>query len=417
VTSEGVLIVGANQAGAQLAIGLREHGMTAPVTLVGAEPHLPYRRPPLSKAFLAGEASADSVLLRPASYYRDHGIDVITGEWVSHVSLAAGGGAALTASGRAFEFEQLALAVGGTPRRLPVPGAELANVLYLRDLADALALRKGIESVEHVVVVGGGFIGLEAAAVARARGCEVTVVEALPQLMARAVAPVVSDFYVQAHRRRGVQVLLGSGVVGLSGEGSVRSVELADGTSLRADLVLVGIGIVAHTELAEQLGLEVAGGGIVVDELGRTSRPGVVAAGDCTAMRVPGGVRRIESVANAIDQARVAASTLAGLRDPLGTVPWFWSDQGDLKLQTAGLSTGFDDVVLRGDVTTEQFSALYYREGKLIAIDAINAPRDYMAVRKILESGGGVPREAAADVTRPLKDFLVPRSSTPSLVP
>ncbi|HEY0951096.1 NAD(P)/FAD-dependent oxidoreductase [Nocardioides sp.] len=417
MSSDGILIIGANQAGAQLACGLREHGVTAPVTLVGAEPHLPYRRPPLSKAFLAGEAAADSMLLRPATYYRDRGIDVVTGEWISEVSMAVGGGAASTARGRAFEFDQLALTVGGTPRRLSVPGADLGNVLYLRDLADALALREGLASAEHVVVIGGGFIGLEAAAVARARGCQVAVVEALPQLMARAVAPVVADFYADAHRRRGVQVLLGSGVAALSGEGAVRSVELADGTSLRADLVLVGIGIVAHTELAEQLGLEVAGGGILVDELGRTSRAGVVAAGDCTSMRVPGGIRRIESVANAIDQARAAAATLAGLRDPLATVPWFWSDQGDLKMQTAGLSTGFDEVVLRGDVTTEQFSALYYRDGRLIAIDAINAPRDYMAVRKILESGGGVPREAAADMTRPLADFLVRTRSTPSLVP
>lgn len=404
--SLGVLIVGANQAGAQLAMSLREYGVTAPVTLVGSEDHLPYRRPPLSKGFLAGHDSLGSLLLRPADYYRDHDIDVVTGEWISRVECTHEGGVATSASGRTFQFDKLALTVGGTPRRLPVDGADLPNVLYLRDISDALALRASIAGAEHVVVVGGGFIGLEAAAVVRSQGKQVVVVEALGQLMARSVAPAVSDFYVDAHRRRGVEVLLGSGVVAIRGEDSVTSVELADGTHLPADLVLVGIGLQAHTELADQLGLEVAGGGIVVDDLSRTSHPRVVAAGDCTAMRVPGGMRRIESVANAIDQARVAAGTLAGIKEPLDTVPWFWSDQGDIKLQTAGLSTGFDRVVLRGDPQSEQFSAFYYRDDKLIAIDAVNSPRDYMAVRKILESGGSVPPESASNTNTPLKEFL-----------
>jgi 3-phenylpropionate/trans-cinnamate dioxygenase ferredoxin reductase component len=404
--TDGVLIVGASQAGAQLAISLRELGATAPITLVGAEHHLPYQRPPLSKAFLSGKASADSLLLRPADFYAERGIDVVTGEWIEGIETDGTGGTATSARGRRFSFDQLALTVGGTPRRLPVLGADLGNVFYLRDLAQATALRDSVASADRVVVVGGGFIGLEAAAVANALGKHVVVVEALDRLMARAVAPVVSEFYIQAHRRRGVDVLLGTGVVGLSGDGSVSSVELSDGTSLPADVVLVGIGLVAHTELAEQLALEVSGGGIVVDERARTSRGDIVSAGDCTTLRSPGGLTRIESVANAIDQARAAAATLVDLPGPPRTVPWFWSDQGDIKLQIAGLSAGFDEVVLRGDLHAEQFSALYYRDSDLIAIDAINAPRDYMAVRKVLESGGTVPREAAADAATELKTFI-----------
>ena len=403
----GVLIIGASQAGAQVAMSLRELGATCPVTLVGAEHHLPYQRPPLSKAFLSGKAEADTLLLRPADFYARQEIEVVTGEWIDSVSLDGAGGTATAASGRTFDFDRLAITVGGTPRRLPVPGADLANVFYLRDLSGATALRASLAEARRVVVVGGGFVGLEAAAVANALGKQVTVVEALDRLMARAVAPLVSEFYADAHRRRGVEILLGTGVVGMTGDTTVSSVELSDGSSLPADVVLVGIGLIAHTELAEQLGLEVSGAGIVIDAHARTSRPEVVAAGDCTTLRAGDSLLRIESVANAIAQGRAAAASLAGVDGPLTAVPWFWSDQADLKLQIAGLSTGYDDVVLRGDPRGEAFSALYYRDGDLIAIDAINTPRDYMAVRRVLELGGSVPRHAAGDLGIELKSFLV----------
>jgi 3-phenylpropionate/trans-cinnamate dioxygenase ferredoxin reductase subunit len=409
MSDAGVLIVGASQAGAQLATSLREFGATCPITLVGAEDHLPYQRPPLSKAYLSGKAEAEALLIRSAAYYADHGIEVVTGERIDHVDLGATGGRATSATGRTFDFARLALTVGGTPRRLPVPGADLANVFYLRDLADAAALRASLGAARRVVVVGGGFVGLEAAAVANDLGKEVVVVEALDRLMARAVAPAVSQFYLEAHERRGVRVLLETGVVGITGTGTVSSVTLSDGTDLAADVVLVGIGLVAHTALAEQLRLEVAAGGIVIDAHARTTHDAVVAAGDCTVLRSDEGLVRIESVANAIAQARAAAATLAGVHDPLSAVPWFWSDQGDLKLQIAGLSAGYDDVVLRGDPESQQFSALYYRGDRLIAVDSINAPRDYMAVRKILETGGSVPRQAASDVEVPLKSFLPAR--------
>ena len=407
--SDDVLIIGASQAGAQLATSLRELGATCPIALVGAEQHLPYQRPPLSKAFLSGKAEADALLLRSADFYAKQKIDVVTGEWIDSVVLddSGTGGTATAASGRTFDFGRLALTVGGTPRRLSVPGANLRNVFYLRDLSDATALRASLAEAERVVVVGGGFVGLEAAAVANALGKKVTVVEALDRLLARAVAPPVSAFYADAHRRRVVDVRLGAGVVAMTGDIAVSAVELVDGTTLPADIVLVGIGLVPHTELAEQLGLEVSNAGIVIDEHARTSRPGVVAAGDCTTLRAGGALLRIESVANAIAQARTAAASLAGVHDPLVAVPWFWSDQGDLKLQIAGLSAGYDDVVVRGDPEREAFSALYYRDGGLIAIDAINAPRDYMAVRRVLELGGSVPRHVAGDLDVELKSFVV----------
>lgn len=404
--TDGILIVGASQAGAQLAASLRELGSTRPITLVGAEDHLPYKRPPLSKTFLSGTEEADALLLRSPAFYADHGIEVVTGEHITGLELDDFGGTARSATGRTFDFGRLALTVGGTPGHLPVPGADLDGIFYLRGLDDATALRARLAEAKHVVVVGGGFIGLEAAAVANALGKKVVVVEALDRLMARAVAPEVSDFFAEAHRRRGVDVRLGTKVVGVSGTDSVGSVELSDGSSLPADLVLVGIGLVANTELAELIGLEVAGGGIVVDRKARTSHPTVVAAGDCTALRTGEALVRIESVANAVDQGRAAAATIAGVDDPVSRVPWFWSHQGDIHLQIAGLSTGHDQVVLRGEPDSEHFSALYYRNCTLIAIDCVNAPRDYMAGRKILETGGSVPLQVAGDPAVDLKKFI-----------
>ncbi|MGA4983929.1 NAD(P)/FAD-dependent oxidoreductase [Streptomyces sp. GESEQ-13] len=405
----GILIVGASQAGAQVATSLRERGSTAPVTLVGAEPHLPYQRPPLSKAFLADKATEDSLLLRSAEYYRSHDIDVVTDEWVADVVLDRdGSGTAVTRSGRTFDFGRLALTTGGTPRRLSIPGADLDGVLYLRDLDDAVRLRGALKAARNVVVVGGGFIGLEAAAVARASGKEVVVVEALDRLLARAVAPVMSDFCLAAHRRRGSRILLERGVIGFEGNGtSVTSVALSDGTSVPADLVLVGIGLVPRTEIAERIGLRCETG-IVIDAYGRTSNPDVVAAGDCTDLDAGDGrLVRIESVANAIAQARAAAATLAGSPTPLAAVPWFWSDQADVKLQIAGLSAGHDSVVVRGEPASESFSVLYFREGEVVAVNAVNAPRDYMLVKRILDTGGSLPMDRAGDVDTPLKDLVV----------
>jgi 3-phenylpropionate/trans-cinnamate dioxygenase ferredoxin reductase subunit len=408
----GTLIVGASQAGLQLAVSLRGRGDTAPITLVGDEPHAPYQRPPLSKEFLTGAAEHVSLALRTPAWYADAGITLISGERVTDLALSPGshpGGAAITATGRQLTFDRLALTVGAGPRRLAVPGADLDGVCYLRDVDDATHLRSRLSGASRVVVVGGGFVGLEAAAAARSQGKAVTVVEAAERLVSRNVAPVVSEFYRQAHERRGTRVLLSAAVTAITGEeGRVRSVVLADGSELPADVVVVGIGVIPRTELAERIGLE-CDAGIVVDAHARTSAPFVVAAGDCTTRPHPltgTGRVRLESVQNAQAQATVAAATLLGSFDDPRSVPWFWSNQGDVRLQIAGLSSGYDTVVVRGVPDSERFSVLYYEDGRLLAVDAVNSPVDYMVVRKALDRGVTISADKAADTATPLKSLL-----------
>ena len=409
VKPPSTLIVGAGQAGLQIAASLRELGATGPITLVGGEPHPPYQRPPLSKAYLQGKMAADELALQGPDFYRDHRIDVIAGEWVEAIELTdaeTGAGRATTRAGKVLAFDRLALTLGGTPRRMAVPGGDLAGIHYLRTMADADALRADLAGAENLVVVGGGFVGLEIAASATAMGQHVTVLEVADRLMARVVAPVMSEFYATAHRRRGTRVLLGAGVTGFTGRaGRVCQVDRSDGDPLPADVVVVGIGLLPNVGLAESLGLA-CDGGLVIDPRARTSLPSVVAAGDCTIMTHPErGPLRLESVQNAIAQGKTAAATLAGVEPPPPTVPWFWSDQADLKLQMAGLNHGYDQVVVRGEPASEQFSALYYRAGALVSIEAVNAPRDYMAVRRLLETGRALPAEAAGDPSQSLKDF------------
>ncbi len=419
----GTLVVGASQAGLQVAASLRERGDTSPVTVVGAEPHPPYQRPPLSKELLHGGDPAMTTLRTPA-WYADADVQLRLGERVVDLVMSRddGGGTATTDTGRELEFARLALAVGARHRRLDVPGADLAGICYLRELSEAQRLRHELAAARHVVVVGGGFIGLEVAAAARAGGADVTVVEATDRLLSRAVAPVVSEFYRAAHERRGTTVLLSSVVTGFLPVGPtgargrvtgdtvrVGAVALGDGRELPADLVVVGIGVIPRTELAERIGLA-CDGGIVVDACARTSRVGVVAAGDCTVQPHPmGGLGRVrlESVPNAVAQGSAAAATLLGRPEPITTVPWFWSYQGDLRLQIAGLSAGWDRLVVRGDPVTEKFSVLYYSEGTLLAVDAVNTPLDYMLVRRTLEQGGSIPADAAADSTVPLRSLVV----------
>jgi 3-phenylpropionate/trans-cinnamate dioxygenase ferredoxin reductase subunit len=411
--SNGTLIVGGSQAGLQLAVSLRQLGDTSPITLVGEETHPPYQRPPLSKEFLTGQAELDSLAFRAPAFYAGSGIDLVCGERVSELDLSPsdppGSGVAATANGRELPFDRLALTVGAGPRRLALPGADLDGICYLRDYNDAADLRARLATASQVVVVGGGFIGLEVASAARALGGSVTVVEAAERLMARAVAPVVSEFYRQAHLRRGINVRLSSGVSGFYGDrGRVTGVELSDSMQLPADLVLVGVGVLPRTELAEQLGL-VCDQGIVVDAHARTSDPSVVAAGDCTVQPHPmtgQGRLRLESVQNAVAQAQVAAATLLGRLDDVKSVPWFWSYQGDLKLQIAGLAADYDDYVVRGEPDDERFSVLYYRHNRLLAIDAVNRPADYMAVRKALGQGATIAPDRAGDAATPLKSLI-----------
>ncbi|MFC9355097.1 NAD(P)/FAD-dependent oxidoreductase [Rhodococcus sp. NPDC057014] len=404
----GVLVVGASHAGVQLASTLRENGYSGPVTVVGAEPHAPYQRPPLSKAFLKGRISADALVLRTPDYYRDKDITVATGTRIVDVDLDRGRARADT--GVEFAFDKLALTTGARVRRPRVPGADLPGVHYLQSLTDARALADRLPQTDRVVIVGGGFIGLEAAATARTWASSVVVVEAQDRLAARAVDPIVSGFLLDAHRRRGTDVRLGRTVVEIDGSNDgVTGVLLDNGERVPADLVLVGIGVQPRTELAELLGIEIRQQAIVVDRHHRTSEDRVVAAGDCTL--APNPLRpdqlvRLESVQNAVDQARTAAATLMDRDEPYCSVPWFWSDQGDVKLQMAGLSDGHDEVVVRGSQTDERFSVLYYRAGRLVAGTSVNCAPDYIAVRKALSDGATIRPDSARDTSIPLKRLI-----------
>jgi 3-phenylpropionate/trans-cinnamate dioxygenase ferredoxin reductase subunit len=414
----GTLVIGASQAGVQIAATLRELGDEEPITLIGEEPHRPYQRPPLSKKWLKSELVPGDVILRTREWYDGQRIDLVSGDRVVTIRRDADGtGLAMTQGGRQLAFDRLALATGSSVRRLTIPGTDFHGVHYLRDADDAYALEAALHDPANrrVVVIGGGFIGLEIASVARSVDKEVTVLEASPRLVGRVVSEQTSAFYLAAHRRRGTRVVLDArlqrivgGAADAAGRRSrVVGVELADGVLIPADLVVIGIGVLPRTELAIQLGLEVAGG-IVVDAHARASDGRTVAAGDCTVMPNPytlgvPGLTRIESVNNALEQGKVAASTLLGRPATYASVPWFWSDQADLKLQIAGLSAGYDHVVVRGRPEDERFCVLYYRGGRLISADCVNQPAEFLAVRGALAKGHTIPPDRAADMSAPLK--------------
>lgn len=393
----GCVIVGAGQAGFEAASSLRSAGFADAVTMIGEEPHLPYQRPPLSKGYVLDKQGMDEIELRPAAYYRDHRIDVVTGERV--VAIDRSRREVRLASGTARPYDTLVLAVGARNRVLPVEGAALDCVRYLRTLSESGDIKSRLQRAERVVVVGGGFIGLEIAAVARTLGKDVTVLEAQRRLMPRVVAPVISEFYRRLHGARGVAVVCDAAVAGITAtpDGGA-SVALADGRRYPADLVIVGIGVVPNIELARDAGLAVANG-IVVDEHLQTSDPHIYAVGDCAEHpnRFANGRVRLESVQNACDQARAAAASIAGRRTPYTALPWFWTDQYDVRLQMAGLSQGHDHSVVRGAATSAKFSVFYFRGDRLIAVDSVNRPGDHMTARRLLAAGVHVSPEQAAD--------------------
>ncbi len=401
----GVVIAGAGQAGFQLAFSLRSRGYDGTVTLIGEEPHLPYQRPPLSKAFLAGKQELRHLALRPAPYYVSQRIDFLAGETVAAIDRA--GRRVVLASGSAVPYETLVLALGARVRPLPIPGAELDGVCYLRSLDHAVEIRARLEEARAVVVIGGGFIGLELAAVARSQAKEVTVVEVQPRLMPRVVSPLISEYYAKLHGSQGVQVKLGAPPVEIAASnGRVNSVVLSDGARIAADLVVAGIGVLPNIALAQDAGLATANG-IVVNEYLRTDDTCIYAIGDCAAHPNPfaGGRVRIESVQNAVDQAECVAAAVCGQARAYEEVPWFWTDQFDVKLQMAGLSSGYDHSVTRGDPESRKFSVFYFREDRLVAVDSINRPADHIAARKLLAARSRLTPEQAADEGVDLKSF------------
>lgn len=407
----GTLVVGAGQAGAQLAISLRDHGYDRPITLIGNEPVLPYQRPPLSKDYLLGKLPIAKLALRKEQFYASKGIDVITGTSVIEVEMGDDGGRALTDNGQRFTFDHLALATGSQPRRLPEHVGSAANLLYLRTVEDADRLHAILGRATRFIVIGGGFIGLEAAAVLRAHDKQVIVVELADQLVKRVASAELGAFYLAAHRRRGVEFRLGRSVAALrtDAQGEAVAVTLDDGEVLPCDAIVAGLGVARDPGLAEQLGLA-WDNGIVVDRHARTTHPRVVAAGDCVVGPHPmaAGPIRLESVQNAVDQAKVAAATICGVADSYTTVPWFWSNQGTMRLQTAGLFAGSTRRILRGDPNSESFSVVYLRDSALAAVEAMNRPADFAAARKLLAAGAELvaSESAVADPDVPLADTL-----------
>ncbi len=398
----GTIIVGTGQAGFQTAASLRAEGYLEPITLIGEEPHIPYQRPPLSKGFILGKQDAESIELRPAAFYQSHQINLLSSERVAGISLAER--LVEIDSGGNLSYDSLVLAVGASNRKLNVAGAELDGVFYLRSLAEAIILKAQLEEAREIVVIGGGFIGLELAAAACMLGKKVTVVEALSRLMPRIVAPIISEFFRELHTSRGVRILCDATVKEIRGSedggtaGRAKEALLSDGRTLPADLVVVGIGVAPNVELARDAGLTISNG-IAVDEYLRTEDANVYAIGDCAEYpnEFAGGRVRLESVQNAADQAQCVATAIAGRHVRYNALPWFWTDQFDIKLQMAGISAGHDRVVTRGNAETRKLSVFYFKKEKLIAIDSINRPVDHMVGRKLIASSARVSPEQAAD--------------------
>ena len=402
------LIVGGGQAGGEVAGELRKQGFTGRVVILGEEAQIPYKRPPLSKGFLAGTVTEESLFVaQPANLEKLH-IEFIGNARVERIDRAAH--QVHLADGRALNYDKLALTTGGRARLLTQAGGDKPNVFPLRSVADVKKIQPHAVAGRKAVIVGAGFIGLETAAVLVKLGLQVTVLEGLPRVLARVTAPEVSSFFERVHREAGVDLRTGVQVAALEGEERVTHVLLADGSRIETDFLIVGIGVVANTELAAAAGLAVDNG-IVVDEFACTADPDIVAAGDCTnhPSNFAGRRIRLESVQNAMEQGRIAARSMVGKREAYQNVPWFWSDQYDLKLQMVGLSQGYDQLVLRGDPATQRnFAAFYLREGRMIAADAISRPAEFMLAKKWVAEGVVLPAAALADESTPLKSLLPP---------
>ncbi len=383
MTPERAVIVGASHAGAQLAANLRREGWSGEVVLIGDERGLPYHRPPLSKGYLAGKNGLDDLLIRGADFYEKQHIRLLNAtveaihRSAKRVSLS---------TGDTLTYTKLALCTGARARRLPTPGVDLRGIHYLRTAADVELIRAAATPGRRVVIVGGGYIGLETAASLCSLGMNVTVLEATERVLERVTAPEVSAFYTRIHNGEGVEIRTHALVEAFFGNGGVQEVVLADGEPIPADLVIVGVGVVPNTELASAAGLSVDNG-IVIDDQARTSDPDIVAAGDCTShtMARYGWRIRLESVSSAGEQAKIAAATICGKHSAIAALPWFWSDQYDLKLQIAGLNAGYDELLLSGDPSRDRdFSCFYFREGELIAADCVNRPRDFMSSKRAI---------------------------------
>jgi 3-phenylpropionate/trans-cinnamate dioxygenase ferredoxin reductase subunit len=400
-----ILIIGGGQAGAQAIDTLRREGFSGRLVLIGDERELPYQRPPLSKKYLSGEMAADRLLFRHRSFYDEHRVELKLGRRAARLDAAAR--QVELADGEKLIYDRLLLCLGAESRRLTCPGATLQGVHYLRGLADVPPIQAGFKPRARIVIIGGGYIGLETAATCRKMDCEVTVLEMADRIMNRVVAPTVSQYFAQEHRTNGVNIICDMRVVRLEGEARVERVVCADGSSHAADLVIVGVGAVAATLLASEAGLA-CDNGVVVDEYCRTSDPSIFAAGDCTNHPSPRFGRRVrlESVDNAFEQAKTAALNMLDRPVVHDRVPWFWSDQFDNKLLIVGLSQDYDRQVLRGDPASRSFSVCYLKGRELLAVEAINHSKDYMAARKLIAERALLNPEKLADSGLALKEAI-----------
>lgn len=404
--SETFVIVGASHAAAMLAPSLRQQGWQGRIVVIGAEASIPYHRPPLSKDYLAGEKTLDEILIRPAKVYEKSEVEFILETTVESIDRA--GKTVRLSNNETLSYDKLALTVGSKVRKVNLPGVDLDGVFYLRDLKDIERISAYINSGANAVIVGGGYIGLETAAVLNKKGMNVTVLEMMERVMQRVTAPVISEFYTRVHEKEGVSIRCGTGVTGFKGSGRVAGVACSDGSEYAADLVIIGVGILPNTALAEAAGLQVDNG-IVVNGQAQTSDPDIYAAGDCTFHHNPIYDRwvRLESVQNATDQSRVIAGAACGKELSYNAVPWFWSDQYDLMLQIAGLSQGYDEIVTRGDPGEgRSFAAFYLKSGRVIAVDAINKPQEFMFTKKLIPALKVVDKLKLADTDVPVRELL-----------
>lgn len=401
-----IVVIGAGQAGLQTIMSLRQTGYEGDITLVGDEAFLPYQRPPLSKAYLSGNMERDRLFLKPDEFFTDNNVTLKLDTSVE--SLDAAAKSVALSNGETLSFDYAVIATGSRPRLLNVPGRELANIFDLRGMADIDAMQPHFVEGKKLVVVGGGYIGLEAAAVAAGMRLSVHVLEAAPRLLARVAEPEISDFYTRIHQAHGVTLVTESQMTGFVGDEAVSGVEMADGSIIDADIVITGIGILPNVEIAEAAGLAVENG-IVVNEVGQTSDAHIFAAGDCTSHPndLLGRTMRLESVPNAIEQGKAVASAICGAPKPYHQVPWFWSDQYDVKLQIAGVPTQIDSKVLRGDDTSNSFAWFYFTGDKLTGVTAINRPAEFMAGRMLIEKS--LKGELAADPAKLADEDMKPK--------
>ena len=404
--SDKAVIVGASHAGSQIAVQLRQQGWEGEIVVISDEPHLPYHRPPLSKEYLSGARSLENILIRSQAAYDKAEVQFRLGQKVTGIDRT--NKQLMLADGERIDYNRLALATGAKVRKIDLPGVENTGVNYLRTLQDVDQIKTFAKPGKHAVIIGGGYIGLETAAKLRQLGMEVVVLETLPRVLQRVTAPQVSDFYTRIHREEGVSILTGKVAQRISGDDRVKSVICQDGSEYPADLVVIGVGVIPSTELAEQSGLDIDNG-ILVNEYAQTSDPDIVAAGDCTNHynAVYDRYIRLESVQNANDQGKVAAATICGKMNAYNTLPWFWSEQYDIRLQIAGLSEGYDQRVIRGDIRRgRKFAVFYLKAEHLLAVDAVNSMQEFMQSKRLIVEKVAVDPEKLADEQFALKDFL-----------